>query len=131
MSKTSSDAGNAVVEFVFLSLLILVPLILGAASLAVMVRSENAAAAVVREASRAYALTEDDGVGRAHAVTATALVAQAYNLRSQPDLDIRCIGNCISTITRVRVSTSFDIRLPLLNVVHTARATHVVTVRQP
>ncbi len=109
--------GTALVEFTWLGLLLLVPLVYVVLSVFEVQRGAYAVSAASRAAARAYSLapTEADGRARAEAAVQVALADQGLD-RQAFDLRIDCApaGACLqpgSTIT-VRLDTRVD--LPLL-----------------
>jgi Flp pilus assembly protein TadG len=72
------DAGTAVIEFVFVAVLILVPLVYLVVAVASVQRSELAVSDAAREAGRAFATSDTaaDAPGRARAAVRIALADQ-------------------------------------------------------
>ena len=125
------ESGNAVIEFLLLGVLVLVPLLLGAASISVIHTAETAVAAGVREAARAYSLYESDWRGRSAAHQAGAIAVTDFGIVANPTFTISCVGLCTGVTSRVRISGTVTVEVPFLSINHTATATHLVTVRQP
>lgn len=125
------DSGNAVIEFLLLGLLILVPLLLAAASISVIHTAETAVSAGVREAARAYALYESDIAGRIAAQEAGAIAVSDFGIASRPYFKITCLGRCTNLASQVQVVGSVTVQVPFLSINHTANSTHLVTVRRP
>lgn len=125
------DSGNAIIEFLLLGLLVLVPLLLAAASISVIHTAETAVNAGVREAARAYALFESDFEGRIAAQQAGAVAVSDFGVVANPKFSIKCIGLCIGMANQVQVSGAVTVQVPFLSINHTATSTHFVTVRHP
>lgn len=125
------DAGNAIIEFLLLGLLVLVPLLLGAASISVIHTAETAVHAGVREAARAYALFESDFEGRIAAQQAGTVAVSDFGVVGNPKFVFKCLGSCIGMASQVQVSGSVTVQVPFLAINHTATSTHFVTVRHP
>ena len=75
------DAGNAVIEFVFVAVLILVPLVYFVVAIASVQRSAVAVTHAAREAGRAFATADstDQGVQRAQVAVRLALADQGLS----------------------------------------------------
>ena len=77
----AGDAGNAVIEFVFVSVLILVPLVYFVVAVASVQRSRVAVTHAAREAGRAFATADstDQGLQRAEVAVRLALADQGLS----------------------------------------------------
>ena len=113
--RMKSDDGTAVVEFIFVGVLLLIPILY--ATLMVM-RIEAAAMAstqAVREAARAFMMADSraQGMQQAHLATTTALSDQGFSL---PDdaLRIDCSSRCLEPGTQIRVTLDWAVDLPWL-----------------
>jgi hypothetical protein len=91
----AGDRGNAIVEFVFLGILLMVPLVYVVLIAGALQRSAFAVTAAAREAGRAYATAGSDAVGRDRAGAAARLVLddQGVPVAGEP-VSIRCHGPC-------------------------------------
>ncbi|MEI7779603.1 MAG: pilus assembly protein [Actinomycetes bacterium] len=110
------DTGSAVVEFVWLGLLLLVPLIY----LVLCVMRVQAAAFAVTEAARAagraYAQADSTSVGltRARAAAGIAVADQGFTLTTG-SLRITCrLGACLTPGSIVDVRVQLNVALPLV-----------------
>jgi hypothetical protein len=115
-----AEAGNAVLEFVVLAVLLLIPLVY--VMLAVL-RVQGAAygiADATREAGRAFVAADTSSEAYARACTAATIA-----MRDQVDgtfdcaaqLTISCIGECSSTLSpgdTIRVQIDLPVALPML-----------------
>jgi Flp pilus assembly protein TadG len=115
-----SEAGNAVLEFVVLAVLLLVPLVY--VILAVL-RVQGAAygiAEATREAGRAYVTADSssDAVARACTAATVAMRNQvADNFDCATQLRITCIGGCAPALSpgdTIRVEINLPVALPML-----------------
>lgn len=111
----TDDDGNAIVEFVYLAILLMVPLVY---VLLAVFRVQGAAYAVssaTREAGRVF-VTTTDGRPADRAGTAAAVVMADSGLRLRSgDLRITCSTNpCLSPGGTVSVAISYDVSLPFL-----------------
>jgi hypothetical protein len=115
-----AEAGNAVLEFVVLAVLLLVPLVY--VILAVL-RVQGAAygiAEATREAGRAFVSAETSSEAYARACTAAAIAMRnqtgdGFDCGSQ--LRVSCVGDCPSPLTSgatVRVEIDMPVPLPML-----------------
>ncbi|HET9187521.1 MAG TPA: hypothetical protein VFN80_06180 [Acidothermaceae bacterium] len=114
------ESGNAVLEFVVLAVLLLVPLVY--VILAVL-RVQGAAygiAEATREAGRAYVTAESSSDGIARACTAATVamrdqVADDFDCATQ--LRISCVGACAPALSpgdTIRVEIDLPVTLPML-----------------
>lgn len=108
------DAGNAVVEFLGASLLLLVPVLYLVVVLAQLQAATFAADGAAREAARAMvtAASPDEGVRRAHAAVDLALADQSLD-RSSASLAVTCSAQGCSTAgSTVGVRVDLVVDLP-------------------
>ena len=109
------ERGSALVEFTWLGLLLLVPLVYVVLSVFEVQRGAYAVSTASRSAARAFSLAPSEAEGRARAAAAVRVAFADQGLAGEGfDLDIACGGGCLqpgSTVT-VRLATSVD--LPLL-----------------
>ena len=115
LKRLKSDQGTAVVEFVVLVVLVLVPvvyLVLGA------MRVQAGAYAVTqaaREAGRAYVQSASPAEGSHDARLATALALEDQGFEARSDsVTIACGGACLAPGSEVRVSVNLNVKLPFL-----------------
>ena len=113
---SAPDDGNAIVEFVFLAVLLMVPLVY---VLLTVFRVQGAAYAVssaTREAGRVYATSDVIDEAGLRALVAARLVMRDSNLTlSARDLRISCSSDpCLAPGSRVNVVIEYDVSLPFL-----------------
>ena len=84
------DGGNAVVEFVFVAVIVMVPLIYLIVAVAVVQRSQLAVTQAAREAGRAFATS--DGTRRAAVRTAAAIRLALADQGLANDADVRFVA---------------------------------------
>lgn len=108
------DAGMAVVEFVLLVVLVMVPLAYGAATLSKVHSATFAVVTAAREAGRAYATADTvEQAGRRAQVAAQ--IALADHGLPAPHVVITCIdGSCLAPGSAVTVQVSTDVAIPLM-----------------
>jgi Flp pilus assembly protein TadG len=71
--RTSDDAGSAIIEFVFVAVIVMVPLIYLVVAVATIQRSELAVSQAAREAGRAFATSDSAGAALARAGVAVRI----------------------------------------------------------
>jgi Flp pilus assembly protein TadG len=102
------------VEFVFLGILLMVPLVYVVLVAGAMQRSAYAVTAAAREAGRAYATAGSDAAGRDRAAAAARLVLADQDVDAAGDpVHIRCHGPCDYAAGEVvTVKVAVDVDLP-------------------
>jgi hypothetical protein len=131
------EAGSAVVEFVFLAVLLMVPLFYLVMVMARLQAGAYAVSAAAREAGRAYTTAESPAQGPARAQAAADIAFGDQGFPGLGAVTIGCDGTpCFRRDGRVEVTASLTVPLPLVpslfaGVVPTAipvSATHVATI---
>ena len=85
------DSGNAVLEFLFLAVLLMVPLVYLLLTVFTVQRAAYAVSSASREAGRVFVSADSAALGRARAEQATAIVLRDSGLTIQPSsLDLAC-----------------------------------------
>lgn len=126
----TGDDGNAIVEFVYLAVLLMVPLVY---VLLTVFRVQGAAFAVssaAREAGRVFATSDGADDAGPRAFTAASIVMRDSNLPlDAADLRISCSSSpCLVPGSRVTVVIAYDVSLPLLPRLFDGRAPATVRV---
>ncbi len=120
MPRPRDDRGTAVVEFVWLGLLLLVPLVYLAATLMRVQAGAFAADTAARAAGRAYALAPDDASGERAARAAAAQALRDQGLAEVPvRVAISCTpdpGQCHQGASVITVRIEAEVDLPLVPV---------------
>lgn len=80
------DAGNAVIEFVFVAVVVLVPLVYFVVAVASVQRSRLAVTQAAREAGRAFATSDSTADGEARATVAVRLALADQGLADDAEL---------------------------------------------
>jgi hypothetical protein len=126
------DEGSAVVEFVTLGMLLLIPVVYLVLTLGRIQAAAYAVDGAAREAGRAFVAANDERTGRARAHTAVrlGLLDQGFDVNPAQAATIECRQSpCLSPEGRVVVQVSVDVVLPgVPGFVDRLVATHV-TVR--
>ncbi|WP_226963803.1 pilus assembly protein [Nostocoides sp. F2B08] len=107
------DRGSAVVEFVFLTVVVLVPLIYLVLTVARIQAGTYAVAQAAREAGRAYVTAEsaESAPGRAYAAAEIAFADFGF----AGDLEIGCDGSpCLRPEGRITTRAQVSVPLPLV-----------------
>lgn len=128
--RGSDDEGNAIVEFVFLAVLLMVPLVY---VLLAVFRVQGAAYAVssaAREAGRVYATADSLEDAGPRAAAAAAIVMRDNNLPlAADDLRITCSSTpCLAPGSQVEVVIAYDVSMPWLPRVFDGQAPATVRV---
>lgn len=128
--RPRGDGGNAIVEFVYLAVLLMVPLVYVLLTVFQVQRAAYAASSAAREAGRVFATAQDEGVGEERARVAAGIVLRDSGLTLEADdLRIRCSSSpCLAPGSRVEVVVSHRVTLPLLPEVFGERGPASVTV---
>ena len=131
------DRGRAIVEFLVVGLLVLVPIVYFVVTLSRVQAAAFAASTASREAGRAFttATTEDDAYVRAGA--AARISFEDYDFGADGTVGLSCDGSpCLRPEGRVEAVATVRVRLPLIPdllsgtipAVLPVSATHVATV---
>lgn len=126
----AEDSGNAIVEFVYLAVLLMVPLVYVLLTVFTVQRAAYAASSAAREAGRVYVTSESLSEAGPRAFTAASIVMRDSNLPLSPsDLRISCSSEpCLEPGSRVDVVVAYDVSLPLLPRIFDGRAPATVRV---
>lgn len=124
------DRGNAIVEFVYLAILLMVPLVYVLLTVFQVQRAAFAASSAAREAGRVFATSTDEAVAEDRAATSARIVLRDSGLTLAPgDLRITCSSSpCLEPGSRVEVVVTHRVTLPLLPDVFGDRGPASVTV---
>ncbi len=110
------DEGNALVEFTYLAVLLMVPLVYVLLCAFQVQRAAFGVTEAARQAGRAFALAPsvDEGRARAAAASALALTDQGVTGAAAPTL--ACVGGpCLSPGSAVRVTVAHRVELPVIS----------------
>ncbi|MGN6472027.1 MAG: hypothetical protein ACTHK4_00050 [Mycobacteriales bacterium] len=109
------DTGSAVVEFVFLAVLLLVPLIYVVLTAISVQRAAFAMTAAARDAARAYATAGDDDLGERRAEVAVRLALHDEGVAWSPQGRVVECGACdYAPGSRFTVALSAQVPVPLV-----------------
>jgi Flp pilus assembly protein TadG len=109
------DAGNAVLEFLFLAVLLMLPLVYLLLTVFTVQRAAYAVSSASREAGRVFVAADTAAQGRARAEQATAIVLRDSGLTAQPaSLELACAAQpCLTPGAKVTVVLTYAVDLPL------------------
>ena len=111
------EDGSAIVEFVWLAILLIVPLLYIVLAAFDTQRAAYAASAAARSAGRAFVTAPDQASGYARAEAAVRLAYRDQKLDSAPDVRISCRpdpGDCLTPGSVVTAEVHSSVELPLL-----------------
>lgn len=113
-ARAGADSGSALVEFLGISLVLLVPVVYLVLVLGRIQAATFAAEGAAREAARVYVAADDAAQGAARATTAVgiALVDQGFDDDPAAALDVRCSADpCLTP--GAEVAATVQVRVPL------------------
>jgi Flp pilus assembly protein TadG len=113
---SDAQSGNAIVEFVYLALLLMVPLVYVLITVFRVQAASYAVSSAAREAGRVYATssTIDDADGRAFAAAEMVMADSHLSLDSE-QLRITCSTHpCLKPGSQVNVVMTYNVALPLV-----------------
>lgn len=114
MRRPGGDGGNAMVEFVYLSVLLIVPLVYVLSSAFLVQRAAFGVTEGARQAARAYVTSSDSSAdGRARDAAGLALSDQGVT--AAPAVKIACLPACRVPGATVTVTVRHVVRLPVLS----------------
>ncbi len=137
LGGTGAQAGSAIVEFVFLAVLMLVPLFYLVMVLARLQAGAYAVSAAAREAGRAYVTAQApaQAPSRAHSAAGLAFADQGFEHDGR--IEIGCDGTpCLRPAGRVQITATVSVPMPLVPAFFSGivpmqipvSATHIATV---
>jgi len=94
MTRVRGEGGSAVVEFVWLAVLLMVPLVYVVLAALTVQGAAFAETAAAREAARAYATAGSDALGEQRAEQAVVLVMRDHGVRWNPSGRVITCGAC-------------------------------------
>lgn len=111
----SQESGSAVVEFVFLGLLLLVPVVYFVLTLAQLQAGSFAVVGAAHQAAKVYVSEESVPDAAAGARLAALLVLDDFGFdATAAEVQIRCSGECLAAGSGVTVEVRLEVGLPLM-----------------
>jgi len=109
------DQGRAILEFIFLGILLLLPLTYLVLTAARLQAASFSASLAGREAGRAFVTAASDDAGYARARAAAALAFADFSFDDDAGISVRCDGSpCLRPDGSVTSTASIAVRLPLV-----------------
>ena len=115
--RERDESGTALVEFIWLAILLIVPLLYIVLAAFDTQRAAYAASSAARSAGRAFVTAPDQASGYARAEAAVRLAYRDQGLEGVPGLRISCRPdprNCLSPGSVVRAEIRSTVDLPLM-----------------
>ena len=114
-SGTEAERGSAIVEFVFLAVLLMVPVAYLILTVGQLQGGAYAVVGAAEQAAKVYVLQADAGAGRQAAETAVAMAVTDMGFdAANASLSITCDGGCLTPGTIVRARVALNVNLPLV-----------------
>ena len=109
------DDGRAVIEFIFLGILLLLPLLYLVLTMARLQAASFSASLAGREAGRAFVTADTDADGRARAAAAARLAFSDFGFDEDATVVVTCDGTpCLRPEGVVRSEARIEVQLPLV-----------------
>ncbi|MCW2761970.1 MAG: hypothetical protein JWR85_2171 [Marmoricola sp.] len=115
--RSRGETGTALIEFVWLAILLIVPLLYIVLAAFDTQRAAYAASAAARSAGRAFVTAPDQATGYARAHAAVRLAYRDQAIETVPDVRITCRPdprNCLTPGSIVRAEIRSSVALPLM-----------------
>lgn len=112
--RTRGDEGNALVEFVYLAVVLMIPLVYVLITVFQVQRAAFGTTEAARQAARAYARAASVGQGQSQGQAAAALVLKDQGISSGATTRFTCSGGCLVPGSSVKVTVTYFVKLPLL-----------------
>ena len=110
-----NDDGRAIIEFIFLGVLLLLPLVYLVLTVARLQAASFSASLAGREAGRAFVTAASDGDGAARAQAAASLAFEDFAFSDGASLTISCDGSpCLRPEGAVTSTATIVVQLPLI-----------------
>jgi hypothetical protein len=110
-----NDAGRAIIEFIFLGVLLLLPLVYLVLTAARLQAASFSASLAGREAGRAFVTAAGDGDGAARAQVAASLAFADFAFTDGATLALSCDGSpCLRPEGAVTSTATIVVQLPLI-----------------
>ena len=131
------DQGRAIVEFLVVGLLLLVPVVYFVVTLSRVQAAAFAVSTASREAGRAFTTAPDEEAAYARGLAAARVSFEDFDFGTDGGVALRCDGSpCLRPEGRVEAVATVNVRLPLvpdllsgaIPAVLPVSATHVATV---
>ncbi|HIY86594.1 MAG TPA: hypothetical protein H9822_09135 [Candidatus Yaniella excrementavium] len=116
MISLRNDNGSATVEFIALSVILLIPALYLLVTISQLQAAGYASVAASDQAAKTIAYTDTDAQAESRAIRTVHLTAVNYQLNpATTDTTIHCTNNpCSTPGTQITVNVSIDVPLPLI-----------------
>lgn len=115
MTRERGDDGNALVEFTYLSVLLMVPLVYVLLSVFQVQKAAFGTTEAARQAGRAFTRSSSVDQAEARGAAASALALKDQGITGAAAPRFECLGGpCLTPGSRVRVTVTCRVTLPLL-----------------
>lgn len=130
MRRLRDESGNALIEFIGISVALVIPLTYAVITFAQIQSAVFGITGAAKQAGRAYVRANDDATGRFAAWRAASIAGRNHNLYIDTDeVRITCaIDNCLTPGTKVTIRVQHDVTLPWFGREFPVSATHVSVV---
>lgn len=112
--RPRGDDGNALVEFTYLAVLLMIPLVYLMITVFLVQRAAFGTTEAARQAGRAYARADTVSQAQARGRAAAGIAMRDQGVTAAPNVAFRCVGGCLEPGSSVRVTVSSFVRLPVL-----------------
>lgn len=112
--QRGTDDGAAVIEFVVLVVLVIVPVMYAVIAAMQVQAAAYGVTQAAREAGRAFVQAESPDQARAWARAAAAIALSDQGFTRDPDVRIRCNPACLAPGSTTSVQVATRVRLPFL-----------------
>ena len=118
MTRERDDRGTALVEFTYLAVLLMVPLVYVLITVFLVQRAAFGATEAARQGARAYERAGSGDLGELRAREAIGLALKDQGVREAPSVRFDCLGTaCTGPGGKVRVTVVSWVKLPVLGAV--------------
>lgn len=112
--RADRERGSATLEFIAVSVLVLIPLFYLIATLSVLQRGAYAVSGAARDAARVFVTASNDGQARSLGGQAARIVYDDYGFAGG-SVGLSCLdGACLAPQSRVKATATLDVPLPLI-----------------
>lgn len=114
-TRSGNDDGSAVLEFTFLGLLLLVPVVYLVLTVGALQGASFAVVGAADQAAKVFVESDSSEQGQARARQAVQLAVRDFGFEADAAaVDIVCAGTCLEPGSSVTVSVRLDVPLPLI-----------------
>lgn len=113
-SGHTGDDGNALVEFVYLAVVLMIPLVYVLISVFQVQRAAFGTTEAARQAGRAYARADSVAQAQSRGQAAASLALKDQGIDSGAATHFTCVGRCLAPGSSVKVTVTYFVKLPVL-----------------